>query len=77
VRLAPALEAAVRNDRTAAASGRKQQLSPARLAALRLQGRYMGHLRNLKPQQRKRVKALRARKGTRAAVALAKKLARA
>jgi hypothetical protein len=35
----------------------------------------MGHLRSLKPRQKARVKALRAAKGVRAAISLAKKLA--
>lgn len=55
---------------------RKLTLSTARRAALKQQGRYMGHLRTLKPRQKARVKPLRATKGVRAAISVAKKLAR-
>lgn len=54
---------------------RKLALSPKRRAALKLQGRYMGYLRNLKPAQKTRVKAARTTKGIRAAIALGKRLA--
>lgn len=43
-------------------------------ALRKLQGQYMGYLRNLKPTQRARVKALRVSKGYPAAVKLAKRL---
>jgi len=55
---------------------RKLKLSPERRAALMLQGSYIGHLRNLKPRQKAQVKALRAEKGMRAAIAMAKRLAK-
>ena len=48
---------------------RKLRLTPARRAALKLQGRYMGYLRGLKPTQIARVKKIRAQKGIRAAIA--------
>jgi hypothetical protein len=51
------------------------KLSPKRRAALKLQGQYMGYIRNLKPRQKARVKALKAKKGYRPAIALAKRLA--
>jgi hypothetical protein len=71
-RLAPALEPG-----SGAAPGRRKlRLSPRRRAALALQGAYIGHLRNLAPRQKSRVKALRAAGGVRAAIKLAKKLAR-
>jgi hypothetical protein len=54
---------------------RKLALSPKRRAELELQGRYMGCLRNLRPGQKKLVKAVRAAKGIRAAIAKAKTLA--
>src|SRR5437868_5707200 len=38
-------------------------LSPARRAALKLQGQYMGHVRGLGPLQKRRVKALKEAKG--------------
>jgi hypothetical protein len=55
---------------------RKLNLSPQRRAALKLQGQYMGYLRGLKPRQQARVKALASSKGVRAAVSLARDLAR-
>jgi hypothetical protein len=73
-RLAPALEAAAQNGRPSA-PGRKIRLSAPRRAALKLQGRYMGYIRNLKPKEKARVRALRATKGIRPAIALAKRLA--
>ncbi len=54
----------------------KLNLSPARLAALKLQGQYMGYVRRLKPRQKAEVKALRASKGFPAAIRLAKRLAK-
>ncbi len=56
---------------------RKLKLTPKRRAALKIQGAYIGHMRNLKPAQKARVKALKVAKGMRAAIALAKRLARA
>jgi len=54
----------------------KLKLSAERQAALKLQGQYMGYLRNLKPRQKAEVKALRTKKGPRQAVALARRLAK-
>ena len=54
---------------------RSPKLSPRRLADLKLQGAYMGFVRQLGPRQMARVKALRASKGYPAAIALAKKMA--
>jgi hypothetical protein len=51
------------------------KLSPARLRALKLHGRYIGYLRHLKPRAKAEVRALRAKKGVRAAIARARKLA--
>ena len=73
-RLAPALEAATRGPANPGRPSRKLRLSPARRASLKLQGQYMGYLRNLKPRQKARVKALRASSGVRAALRLAKAL---
>ncbi|MBZ5640688.1 MAG: hypothetical protein LAO51_18270 [Acidobacteriia bacterium] len=53
----------------------KLKLSPQRRAALKLQGQYMGYLRNLKPRQKALVKALRKEKGFRAAIAMARRMA--
>lgn len=54
---------------------RRLRLSPARRAALKLQGQYMGYVRGLRPRQKTQVKAERAANGLRAAISLAKKLA--
>ena len=54
--------------------GRKLKLSPARKAALAIQGEYIGHMRHLNARDKTKVKALKAAKGMKAAVALAKKL---
>jgi hypothetical protein len=56
-------------------SKRSLTLSPQRRAALKLQGQYMGHLRNLKTRQKAQVKAAKAAKGYPAAITLARKLA--
>ena len=53
---------------------RRRRLPAARRAALKLQGQYLGHMRHLRPRQRARVKALRAAKGVRVAVALARRM---
>ncbi len=55
----------------------KLKLSPARRAALKLQGQYMGYIRSLKPREKARVRALRESKGVEAAIVLARKLATA
>jgi len=75
-RLAPLLEqGSTASTRSASApSRRRRPLSPARRAALKQQGRYMGRLRNLPPRQKAQVKAMREKKGLRSAIALAKKL---
>jgi len=54
---------------------RAPTLSPRRRADLKLQGAYMGFMRQLGPRQKARVKALKADKGMPAAIVLAKKLA--
>jgi len=43
-------------------------LSPKRRTQLKLQGKYMGYLRGLKPKQKAEVRRLRERKGMRAAI---------
>jgi hypothetical protein len=75
-RLAPALAAVDRGPAQPTARRPRRKPSAKRLAALKLQGRYMGHVRNLGPRQKARVKALRAARGVDAAISLAKKLAR-
>ncbi len=54
---------------------RKLKLTPARLKALRLHGRYLGYVRQLKPRQRAQVKSIREKKGVKAAIKRARKLA--
>jgi hypothetical protein len=76
-RLAVALEAAARDAAVVRpARGRKLRLSAARRTALKLQGQYMGHLRALKPRHKARVKRLRSTRGVRAAITLARRLAK-
>ncbi len=74
-KLAPLLEAATRRRPETPRRARKLKLSPERRASLKLQGQYMGQLRNLKPRQKTRVKALRAARGIQPAIRLAKRLA--
>jgi hypothetical protein len=51
---------------------RKPRLSAQRRAELKLQGKYLGTMRGLKPRQRAQVKKIRATKGILAAIASAK-----
>lgn len=75
-RLAPVLMASGALERGASAPPRRKlRLSPARRAALKVQGQYMGYLRGLKPKEKARVKATRQARGVQAAVAMAKRLA--
>jgi len=60
---------------TAASTRRRPRVSPAQRKALKLQGRYMGTMRGLKPRQRARVKRIREAKGVRAAIAAARRMA--
>lgn len=54
---------------------RKLRLSPKRRRELKLQGQYLGYMRQLKPAQKAKVKAAKATKGMTAAIAMARKLA--
>jgi hypothetical protein len=56
---------------------RKLQLTAARRKALQLHGKYLGYVRQLKPRAKAQVRALRLKKGVRAAIAKARKLAAA
>ncbi len=78
-RLLPLLQqsGAARSATVVARRQPKLKLSPARRAALKLQGQYMGYIRSLKPRQKSRVRALRESKGIAAAIVLARKLATA
>ncbi len=53
----------------------KLKLSPARLKRLKLHGKYIGYLRHLKSRAKAEVRALRAKKGVKAAIKRARKLA--
>jgi predicted trehalose synthase len=53
-----------------------RRLTAKRRAALKLQGRYMGHMRQLRPRQKALVRAQREAKGLHAAIALARRLAK-
>jgi len=50
----------------------RPRLTAKQRAALKLQGRYMGTMRGLKPTDRARVKRIRAAKGIRAAISFAR-----
>ena len=63
--------------KSAAPTRRKIHLSPARRKALQLHGRYLGYVRQLKPRAKAQVRELRAKKGLKAAIAKARKLAAA
>jgi len=54
---------------------RAVKITPARRAQLKLQGAYMGFMRQLGPRQKARVKALKEQKGFEAAIKVAKRLA--
>ena len=55
---------------------KKRRMSPARRAALRLNGKYMGHVRRLSTAQKATVKKIRETKGVRAGIAAAKRMAK-
>ena len=79
-RLVPVLATATHASVPAAAAGaprRKPTLSPERRRALKLQGSDLGYMRQLKPTQKARVKAVKAKKGMRVAIATARKMAQA
>ena len=62
--------------RTQAANGKRRlRLTAKRRATLKLQGAYMGYMRQLGPRHKARAKAVKESKGFHAAIALAKKLA--
>jgi hypothetical protein len=75
-RLGSALESAARAQRSKEPRRRKLRLTPQRMAALKLQGKYIGHMRMLPARQQARVKALRVKKGVRAAIRYAQSLSK-
>ena len=54
---------------------RRMSLSREARAALKLQGRYMGYMRQLRPRQKAEVRSIRSKRGVLAAVQAARKLA--
>lgn len=75
-RLGGALDTAARMPRGQEPPRRKLRLSPQRMAALKLQGQYIGHMRMLPARQQARVKALRLKKGVRAAIRYAQSVSK-
>ena len=73
-RLVPMLSAAASNgsETKKAAARRSVRISPKRRAALKLQGRYMGFMRQLKVKQKAQVRKIKEAKGVRAAIRSAK-----
>jgi hypothetical protein len=54
---------------------RRRKMSPRLRALRRLQGKYMGYVRRLKPAEKARVRALREKQGMAAAIRLASSMA--
>jgi hypothetical protein len=54
------------------AKRRQLKLTPKRRAQLKLQGAYMGYMRQLGPRQKARVKAVKAKRGFEAAISVAR-----
>lgn len=55
---------------------RKLRITPKRRAQLKLQGAYMGYMRQLGPRHKARVKAVKEKRGFEAAIRLASKFAK-
>ena len=64
-----------RSLRRAARSVRRRRMSPRVRALRRLQGKYMGYVRRLKPAEKARVRAVREKQGMAAAIRLASSMA--
>ena len=76
-RLSASLREAEKVERRATkTSRRKRKLSPGRRAALKLQGSYVGYMRQLNSKQKSQVKAVKVKKGFPAAISLARRLAK-
>ncbi len=77
-RLAPMLKAmATSNGTNGVGRRRRPRLSAKQRAALKIQGRYMGFMRQLRPRQKAEVRRIREKSGVLAAVKRAEHLARA
>ncbi len=57
-------------------TGSRRALSAKARASLKLQGRYMGYMRQLKPRQKAQVRKIKETKGVRAAIARARSMDR-
>jgi len=57
---------------TTAKPRRKLTITPKRRAQLKLQGAYMGYMRQLKPRQKTRVKAVKEKRGFEATIGVAR-----
>jgi len=55
-------------------AARKLRLSPKRRAQLKLQGRYIGYIRQLRPRQKAEVRRIQKRMGVEKAIRKAKEL---
>lgn len=75
-RLDPLVRQAESKPAALAVAKRRLKLSPKRRAALKLQGSYLGYMRQLKPAMKAKVKAVRASNGVHAAIRMAKRLAK-
>jgi hypothetical protein len=77
-RLAPILKAMASTNGGGPVAGRRRRpnLTPKQRAALKLQGRYMGFIRQLRPRQKAEVRKIRQLRGINAAVQRAEQLAR-
>ncbi len=73
-RIAPLLAAAASEGNSAKGARRKPRFSAGQRRALKLQGKYMGTMRGLRPAQRTRIKKIRATKGIHAAIKAAQRL---
>ena len=74
-RLAPLVRAAEKAARRSTKNPRRKlRLSPARRRSLKLQGSYMGYMRQLRPKQKARVKAVKEKRGFPAAIAVARRM---
>ncbi len=74
--LAPKVRMAVKNSAGSRSGrvGRTLKLSATRRAQLKLQGRYMATIRQLKPKQKAEVRGVLQKKGMQAAIARAQRL---
>jgi hypothetical protein len=69
------LQKVIASNGTGETTRARRRISFKHRAALVLQGRYMGYMRQLKPRQKAQVRKIKEAKGVRAAIARAKRLA--